>query len=246
MRFENAVAVAALAQLGALLRWALGVLLGASPASAPTCSSRIQATGEVPKWRWRVPKCSSVHMCSCLSYLYRQIDDVNRRVGPAADRAALLQGLSASTAKDTTVDGLYVCGAWRVGPPCCGVGCAWSCLPERCARAGRLRREQRLSAGGRCDIWSWTACITSAGTGMRGGALFVDLPANMLGCFVLGALSSSDALGLPGAQPVAVLGAGSPLQRAMPLQLGLRVGFCGSLTTFASWCALCASIGSTR
>jgi len=80
------------------------------------------------------------------------------------------------------------------------------------------------------------ACVTDAG-----GALFIDLPANVAGCFVMGLLATSDALGhdlrLPGgpAAALAALPPGHGLQSHAALHVGLRTGFCGSLTTFASW-----------
>ena len=36
-------------------------------------------------------------------------------------------------------------------------------------------------------------------------------------------------------QPVAALPAAHPLQDAVALHVGLRTGYCGSLTTFSSW-----------
>lgn len=81
-------------------------------------------------------------------------------------------------------------------------------------------------------------CVTS-----RASALFVDLPANVAGSWVIGLLSAGDALAtaLPWqAQAakglhVAALPQASALQGYPQLWLGLRTGFCGSLTTFASW-----------
>ena len=91
-------------------------------------------------------------------------------------------------------------------------------------------------AGGTCGTWSWTACVTSTGNGTRGGALFIDLPANMLACFILGVLTPTS--GLRSTHDSAQSKDGAPQRHASPLQTGLRVGFCGSLSTFASWCAL--------
>jgi hypothetical protein len=90
--------------------------------------------------------------------------------------------------------------------------------------------------GERCHEWRWAACITSDGITRSGGALFLDLPANMLGCFIMGALSSSS--DVPGVKnmPVAIFGSNKWLQQAKALHLGLRTGLCGSLTTFSSWC----------
>lgn len=94
------------------------------------------------------------------------------------------------------------------------------------------------SFGPACGRWS---CVTS-----QGAALFVHLPANVLGCVIIGLLSTTDALktfythgastetGLPAAA-IAILPAGHSLQGHVPLLAGMRTGFCGSLTTFASW-----------
>jgi CrcB-like protein, Camphor Resistance (CrcB) len=62
-------------------------------------------------------------------------------------------------------------------------------------------------------------CITSDGRTERGGAVFIDLPANMLGSFCMGLLSSSG------------LRRDHPLRKDASLNLGLKVGFCGCLTT---------------
>jgi fluoride ion exporter CrcB/FEX len=72
------------------------------------------------------------------------------------------------------------------------------------------------------------------------GVLFQDLPANILGCFIIGMLSNGDTLAsvlrLPFARTdLAALPAGSALQRHTSLHVGMRTGLCGSLTTFASW-----------
>ena len=91
--------------------------------------------------------------------------------------------------------------------------------------------------GSECDEWRWTACVTSDGASRRGGAVFSDLPANILGCFIIGLYSSAAQLGLPGGLSVAALNRDHPLQKANAFHVGIRTGFCGSLTTFASWCA---------
>lgn len=98
---------------------------------------------------------------------------------------------------------------------------------------------------------AWIPCVTSAGTVRYGGALFTDLPANVLGSLAIGFLTPTSvlAVAVPSAMPAAAggtvaspLGAqlafltpASPLQAYAPLHLGLRTGFCGSLTTYASW-----------
>ena len=67
------------------------------------------------------------------------------------------------------------------------------------------------------------------------GAYFPDLPSNMLGCFVMGLLAAASTVGLENKKLVVLL-AGSHTWQHMPeLHIGLRTGYCGSLTTFASW-----------
>ena len=82
----------------------------------------------------------------------------------------------------------------------------------------------------------WGLCLTSTGGHAKTyGAYFTDLPANMLGCFAMGLLSTASALGLESTKLLAVLPSENPWQHAKNLQVGLRTGYCGSLTTFASW-----------
>jgi fluoride ion exporter CrcB/FEX len=78
-------------------------------------------------------------------------------------------------------------------------------------------------------------CVTAGGrTAQTGGALCRDLPANVLGSFILGLitpsrLSSSSPPRLPWFRK------DHPLQRDDVFHTGLGVGLCGCLTTFASW-----------
>jgi fluoride ion exporter CrcB/FEX len=66
-------------------------------------------------------------------------------------------------------------------------------------------------------------------------AIFVDVCGNILGSFTIGALSTSTALGR-GDRNVAIFPASwIGVQNNSELQLGMRTGFCGSLTTFSSW-----------
>jgi CrcB protein len=75
-------------------------------------------------------------------------------------------------------------------------------------------------------------CITASGkTVATGGALFTDLPANMLGSFFAGLLTPSITTG----HNIAWFRADHPLQQNKVFQAALRIGFCGSLTTFSSW-----------
>ena len=87
----------------------------------------------------------------------------------------------------------------------------------------------------------------SQGLTRLGGAFFEDLPPNVAGSFAMGLLASSATLaaaypgsgaGKHGPVALAMLPAGglfAPLQKHTALHLGLRTGFCGSLTTYASW-----------
>ena len=82
----------------------------------------------------------------------------------------------------------------------------------------------------------WGLCLTSGGGRDKTyGAQFTDLPANMLGCFVMGLLSTAAVLGLQSKKNVAFLPASHHWQKQKELLVGLRTGYCGSLPTFASW-----------
>lgn len=86
-----------------------------------------------------------------------------------------------------------------------------------------------------CDD-GWGLCLTSqGGPDKTYGAQFADLPANMLGCFCMGLLSTAAVLGLKSKKNVAFLPASHSWQNHKELLVGLRTGYCGSLTTFASW-----------
>ncbi len=78
----------------------------------------------------------------------------------------------------------------------------------------------------------FSTCVTSTGlTDQRGGALFIDLPANMLGSFFMGLVT-------PLYDDIPVLSwlkADHRLQEYPTMHLSLRTALCGSLTTFASW-----------
>mmetsp|Transcript_6577 Transcript_6577/g.10044 ORF Transcript_6577/g.10044 Transcript_6577/m.10044 type:complete len:532 (-) Transcript_6577:488-2083(-) len=86
-------------------------------------------------------------------------------------------------------------------------------------------------------------CVTSdglsghIGNGFTGGAIFIDLPINALGCFIMGLLTSGDHNDhIPvNNMPLACLRRSSPFQSWNLWHMGLRTGFCGSFTTFASW-----------
>lgn len=103
-----------------------------------------------------------------------------------------------------------------------------------------LRVYLGLIFGSACGLLHWAPCVTSPGT-RNGGALFTDLPANILGSFLMGLFVSSDVLSsslkhtLTVEAPLAMVAVRSPLQAHLPFHIGLRTGLCGSLTTFASW-----------
>ena len=68
------------------------------------------------------------------------------------------------------------------------------------------------------------------------GAYFPDLAANMLGCFFMGLAAAASTLKIKDVSTaVAVLPHRSPWQTNSALHVGVRTGYCGSLTTFASW-----------
>lgn len=83
-------------------------------------------------------------------------------------------------------------------------------------------------------LWpvSHKICITANGrTEQYGGALFIDLPANMFGSFIMGYYTghSVDWPAMP------CLSHDHPLQEEKGLHVGLKTALCGSLTTFSSW-----------
>ena len=57
----------------------------------------------------------------------------------------------------------------------------------------------------------------------------------MLGSFVMGLLAAATTVGLESKKLVVLLPHDNPWQRMPELHIGLRTGYCGSLTTFASW-----------
>lgn len=89
------------------------------------------------------------------------------------------------------------------------------------------------------------------------GAAFETLPANGLGCFIMGFFASAvqmkmseaglgkDQRGqpiLPAAVDVVCVPYEHPLQRRKHLWLGLRTGLCGSITTFSAWILQCTQM----
>mmetsp|Transcript_6643 Transcript_6643/g.8695 ORF Transcript_6643/g.8695 Transcript_6643/m.8695 type:complete len:520 (-) Transcript_6643:485-2044(-) len=96
----------------------------------------------------------------------------------------------------------------------------------------------KASSGDPGNVGSGTSafCVTTSGiSDQYGGALFVDLPANVLGCFLMGFLQSGKVLNIPSDVNLAFLSATSKAQKWSSLHLGLKTGFCGALTTFSSW-----------
>ena len=98
---------------------------------------------------------------------------------------------------------------------------------------------------------NWPICTTDPGTtSSTGGALFIDLPANMLGCFLIGVFVAGDvSLGTPVDMPIACISRSSKFQQWTVTHVGIRAGLCSSLTTLASWntqmvTMLCAGNGT--
>ena len=77
-------------------------------------------------------------------------------------------------------------------------------------------------------------CVTAGGASLQtGGALFRDLPANMIGSFVMGLVTPKDSE--PSSLRLPWFHSDHPRQKDDVLHAAYTVGFCGSLTTFASW-----------
>jgi fluoride ion exporter CrcB/FEX len=69
-------------------------------------------------------------------------------------------------------------------------------------------------------------CVTNSGK-TTGGSVFIDLPANALGCFIVGLLVSDTLT----STPIPWFRQGHWLQSFTPFPTALKVGFCGCLTT---------------
>jgi Integral membrane protein possibly involved in chromosome condensation len=79
-------------------------------------------------------------------------------------------------------------------------------------------------------------CVTANGeASMEGGIIFSDLPANLLGSFVMGMMQTTDTMGLPKIFPIAWLNENNSFQTFDIIHLAISSGLCGSLTTFSSW-----------
>jgi hypothetical protein len=73
-------------------------------------------------------------------------------------------------------------------------------------------------------------CITSSGMQQaQGGALFLDLPANMLGCFLMGVLASDSSR--KQREDDDEVSTETPQSSVSALYTGLSVGLCGCLTS---------------
>jgi fluoride ion exporter CrcB/FEX len=73
-------------------------------------------------------------------------------------------------------------------------------------------------------------CITSSQS-----ALFYDLPNNVIGSFIMGIFQPCQDIGLQSSVPIAFLKSSHWFKTSQVAHIAIRTGFCGSLTTFASW-----------
>lgn len=79
-------------------------------------------------------------------------------------------------------------------------------------------------------------CVTAEGEAtLAGGIIFSDLPANLLGCFIMGMMESTITMNLPKPFPIAWLNENNFFQTYEIIHIAITVGLCGSLTTFSSW-----------
>ena len=104
-----------------------------------------------------------------------------------------------------------------------------------------------LSAGGvtgtlaRMGLIELFRCYSTAVHGaacrsLDDGALFLVLAPNMCGCFIAGLLSTPAGAGVASdGRALAALPVAHRLQTLARVHVGLRTGFCGALTTWASW-----------
>jgi len=84
-------------------------------------------------------------------------------------------------------------------------------------------------------VTKYNLCVTSNGSS-NGGALFFDLPANMLGCFVMGMLQPcQDLHRSENPSGLVFLPDDHWFHEWKGTHFALRAGFCSSLTSFASW-----------
>lgn len=94
----------------------------------------------------------------------------------------------------------------------------------------RLNQYVHLALFGMVGCWMrirFEVVVQVAGLAYKESSLFVDLVGNMVGSFVIGALSTSAALGRPGRNLAAFPKSWIAVQDNAELQLGMRTGFCG-------------------
>ena len=87
-------------------------------------------------------------------------------------------------------------------------------------------------------IYILSMCLTSTGTGTgltSQGAIFIDLPANMLGSLLMGLMIPSSSDGEKHIPTMPWLKPNHILQSNTRMHVALQTALCGSLTTFASW-----------
>lgn len=68
-----------------------------------------------------------------------------------------------------------------------------------------------------------------------GNTYFRDFISNMMGSFIIGMFAPTTSLELETDKSLVILPSKHPWQRNTELQIGIRTGYCGCLTTFASW-----------
>lgn len=79
-------------------------------------------------------------------------------------------------------------------------------------------------------------CVTADGeTSLEGGIIFADLPANLLGSFIMGVMQSTVTMNLPKPFPIAWLNENNLFQTYDIIHAAITIGLCGSLTTFSAW-----------
>lgn len=109
------------------------------------------------------------------------------------------------------------------------------CCPSAAAATAVVAAACKTGASAACQRAPKRTPFTLTPPAPAGGSYFKDLPSNMLGCFVIGLFAASTTVGLDTDKPLALLPAGHSWQRNLELHIGIRTGFCGCLTTFASW-----------
>eukprot|EP00041_Stephanoeca_diplocostata_P015561 m.297464 g.297464 ORF g.297464 m.297464 type:complete len:441 (-) comp20081_c0_seq5:444-1766(-) len=88
------------------------------------------------------------------------------------------------------------------------------------------------TSGVNADITTSSGNLSS-GNGVT--PVFNDLPSNILGCFFFGIAVPAATIGLASGASIAMMDANHPFQTNKYIQTGFRTGYCGSVTTFATW-----------